>query len=447
MKTCLCFPIIVPCVKILNMGSWSKFQSLLLQGRRYIRIFILVVLMAAVLGGSAVPAGGLTFLVRAFTRPIEFDFSTWTLEAIGAKLASWGLSLERFLTPQAQSALVLDHLARVQRVNELNAEMVAIYTNPRFTNPDQASQSVREELNTELERLNSTASLAEAVLQTQLMAVIQESSLHFLGQVSPPSLYRVNDVPQSLVISPRTEIRQILDISLTPSISVDQKDQLESIILTKLDHSALVVPIGGIGSYPTMVMQSSDLVWMTEVVAHEWVHNFLTLRPLGINYFTSDVLRTINETTATLAGQELGRMILEKYYPDHLPPPVQAQVQPAPSETVSQPDEFNYQTEMRLTRVETDRLLAEGDVEGAEAYMEARRQVFWENGYPIRKLNQAYFAFYGAYSADPEGGAAGEDPVGPAVQALRAQYDQLADFLNAISWVTSFDDLLKLLGR
>ena len=430
------------------MGPWSKFQSVLLQRRRYIRIFILVVLMAAVLGGSAIPAGGLTFLVRTFTRPIEFDFSTWTLDAIGAKLTSWGLCLERFLTPQAQSALVLDHLARVQRVNRLNAEMDAIYTNPNITNPDQVSQSVHEEFNTELERLNSTASLAEAVLQTQLMTVIQESGPQFLGQVSPPSLYRVSDVPQSLVISPRTEIRQILDVSLTPSISVDQKEHLESIIFKKLDHSALVVPVGGIGSYPTMVMQSSDLVWLTEVIAHEWVHNFLTLRPLGINYFTSDVLRTINETTATLAGQELGRMILEKYYPDHLPPPpVQTQVQPGPPETVSQPDEFNFQTEMRLTRVETDRLLAEGDVEGAEAYMEARRQVFWENGYPIRKLNQAYFAFYGAYSADPEGGAAGEDPVGPAVQALRAQYDQLADFLNAISWVTSFNDLLKLLER
>jgi hypothetical protein len=99
---------------------------------------------------------------------------------------------------------------------------------------------------------------------------------------------------------------------------------------------------------------------------------------------------------------------------------------------------------MRLTRMEVDRLLALGDIEGAEAYMEARRQFFWDNGHPIRKLNQAYFAFYGAYSADPEGGAAGEDPVGLAVQALRAQYDELADFLTAISWVTSYDALLRL---
>ncbi len=50
-----------------------------------------------------------------------------------------------------------------------------------------------------------------------------------------------------------------------------------------------------------------------------------------------------------------------------------------------------------------DELLAAGKIEEAEAYMEARRQVFWDNGYAIRKLNQAYFAFYGAYADVPGG--------------------------------------------
>jgi hypothetical protein len=78
--------------------------------------------------------------------------------------------------------------------------------------------------------------------------------------------------------------------------------------------------------------------------------------------------------------------------------------------------------------------------------MEARRQVFWENGFLIRKLNQAYFAFYGAYNDAPGGGAAGEDPVGPAVQAFREKFTSLSDFLKAISWVNSYADLLELLS-
>ena len=198
-----------------------------------------------------------------------------------------------------------------------------------------------------------------------------------------------------------------------------------------------------------MVMRTTDLVWLTEVIAHEWVHNFLTLRPLGINYFTSAELRTINETTADLAGKEVGRMILIKYYPEHVPPEIipppgeDLTLQPEP---VPDPSAFDFRAEMRITRVEVDRLLEMGEVEQAESYMESRRQFFWENGFLIRKLNQAYFAFYGAYNASPGGGAAGEDPVGPAVTAFRDQFDNLADFLNAVSWVVSFEQLLGLLA-
>ena len=95
---------------------------------------------------------------------------------------------------------------------------------------------------------------------------------------------------------------------------------------------------------------------------------------------------------------------------------------------------------MRDTRVTVDQLLAEGKIEAAEQYMEQRREVFWENGYRIRKLNQAYFAFHGAYADEP-GGAAGEDPVGAAVRDLRANSPTLSAFLNRISWMYSFDQL------
>jgi hypothetical protein len=97
---------------------------------------------------------------------------------------------------------------------------------------------------------------------------------------------------------------------------------------------------------------------------------------------------------------------------------------------------------MHITRVYVDELLADHKIQEAEAYMEQRRQVFWENGYQIRKLNQAYFAFYGAY-ADVPGGTAGEDPVGPAVRFLRAQNTSLADFLKKIAAMSSYEDLQK----
>jgi hypothetical protein len=101
---------------------------------------------------------------------------------------------------------------------------------------------------------------------------------------------------------------------------------------------------------------------------------------------------------------------------------------------------------MHTTRVTADALLAQGKISEAEAYMEAQRKVFWDNGYPIRKINQAYFAFYGSY-ADTPGGAAGEDPVGPAVRALRAQSASLKEFLERISVMTTFAELQKAVGQ
>jgi hypothetical protein len=117
-----------------------------------------------------------------------------------------------------------------------------------------------------------------------------------------------------------------------------------------------------------------------------------------------------------------------------------------PSSELDETQPFDFRAEMHETRVTADKLLAEGKIEEAEAYMEQRRQVFWQNGYLLRKLNQAYFAFHGAY-ADVPGGAAGEDPVGPAVRALREQSDSLEDFLNTIAWMTSFEQLQQAIKK
>jgi hypothetical protein len=129
-----------------------------------------------------------------------------------------------------------------------------------------------------------------------------------------------------------------------------------------------------------------------------------------------------------------------------LPPPPQA----APRQDEASPEEppvFDFRKEMHLTRITVDQLLSEGKVEQAEAYMEARRKIFWDHGYRgLRKLNQAYFAFYGAYADEPLG-PAGEDPIGAAVRKLRAQSPTLAAFLQKIAWMTTFEDLLRAVGE
>jgi hypothetical protein len=413
-----------------------------------LRSVVLLIVLMVIIGGAASLPNMLSSSVHTYTREIEFDFGGWTLEAIAAKIANWALSIERFTPPDRQSEIVLDYLGQVRKLVDLQNEMVLAFSDPNLDHSGSSIQSLRDDLNDQIRLINELAPIAESILQSQLMDILRESNLDVLKQVLPPSLFRASDVPLSLVVSPRSEILQIVDVSLVPGMTVEGMAELESRILEDLDHAALIVPIGGIGTYPTMVMQTTDLVWLTEVIAHEWVHNFLTLHPLGINYFTNDELRTMNETTASLAGKEIGRLILKKYYPDHLPPEQETTLaNETPPRVEQKPEEsvFDFQREMRITRVETERLLSQGEIEAAEAFMEMRRQYFWDNGYAIRKINQAYFAFYGAYNDQPGGGAAGEDPIGPAVVAFRAQHEGLSTFLRAIARVNSFEELQRML--
>ena len=109
----------------------------------------------------------------------------------------------------------------------------------------------------------------------------------------------------------------------------------------------------------------------------------------------------------------------------------------------SQPAPFDFGAEMDTTRRRVDDLLAEGEVEEAEAYMEERRRLFVENGYGIRKLNQAYFAFYGGYQSGAPG-AGGSDPIGPAVQAILDHSDSIHAWIITMRGITTRDELLEV---
>ena len=409
----------------------------------YLRLAVVVFLASVLLQRSVLEPSDQNQRVRAFTRSIEFDYLRWTIDAVEVKLGQVGLGAPAYLSPQDRRQVVLDYLALVERIFEQERYLNEYYADPTIDNPDAASRLVRAELDRLYAQRRHLAPLAESILQDQLSETIADLGLSLGGQPVPPLLYHVTPLPKALVVSPRDVIRQEANIAIQPELTIDQIVELEEDVAQSLDVSSLVVNIGGMGLYPTMVMQTTSLNWMAEVIAHEWVHNFLTLRPLGANYSTTPELRIINETTASIADQEIRDAFIERYYPELIPPPP-----PPPSEddqAEPEPPAFDFRAEMHETRLTVDEMLAEGEIDAAEAYMESRRQLFWEQGYRIRKLNQAYFAFYGAYADEPGGarGAAGgeEDSIGGAVRQLRAQSPSLAAFLNRISWIWSLEQL------
>jgi hypothetical protein len=406
---------------------------------------ILLILMMMLLGASVVSMSDPLERVQALIRPIEFDYVSWTLDALGLKLGQIALDTSAYLPQKDRSATVLAELHLIGQINQVEAQLNDIYADPNITNPESASSDLRVQISKLREQRAQLEPLAEAILQDQVSEVAVRAGLTFEGQAIPPILYHTTPPPDALIISPRDIIRQDQDISISPNITVDQMEVLENQVDQTLNVSSLVVGIGGIGLYPTMVMETTDINGLAEVVAHEWVHNYLTLRPLGFSYMNSPELRIMNETVATIAGKELGRVLVAEYYPEFLPPQETPVASTGSQNQPSFPPPFDFRAEMHTTRVNVDQLLAEGKIADAESYMEQRRVYLWDNGYHIRKLNQAYFAFYGAY-ADQPGGEAGEDPVGAAVRLLREKSSSLSDFINRIAWMWNFEQLKKAVG-
>ena len=381
--------------------------------------------------------------IRRFTRADEFDFLTWTLEAAGAKLGQASLGSTAYLDSAQGKALVRDYVALIRRSEDLQALLAEIYANPSLADSEAAGAPVAAEWKATRAELARLQPAAEAILQEQVAITLSEIGLGAGGEVFPPVSFRFSRLPDALIVSPRSVIRQDANVQLEPGLPLEEHVALEARVERALEVSALVVPVGGIGTYPTMVQETTALDWVVETIVHEWVHNYLSLRPLGLNYETTPELRTMNETTASLLGTEIGQLVLRRYYPELARPP--ATPEPPPAEPAPpQPEEppaFDFRAEMHTTRVRVDALLAAGRIEEAEAFMEARRQIFYDQGYHwLRRLNQAYFAFYGAYADEP-GGAAGEDPVGEAVRALRAASESPLSFLRRMAWMDAYADL------
>ena len=82
----------------------------------------------------------------------------------------------------------------------------------------------------------------------------------------------------------------------------------------RLGVSSLVVAIGGISTYPAMIMETGNRDWAVTTVGHEWLHDYLFLRPLGWSYGQSSEIIAINETVVDIAAEEVGDKTLERFY-------------------------------------------------------------------------------------------------------------------------------------
>ncbi len=408
-------------------------------------IFTLVALMLFSSASLPVP---LTLGEKIFRQAADdvFNATSWAADSLWFKLEISTLGAPRFSDSVAQRHSVLQALNLIRQMDALEAEIERLYADPAYAaDPLSASAGQRARLAELKRQYDAIAPFAEATLESQVSEILSALGLTLGGQPLPWVLYHVSPLPQNLVVSRRDVIQQETNLMLNPDLTTEQAQEIESRADTAFDVSSLVVPIGGVALYPTMVYRSDDLHWLVDTIAHEWTHVYMGIYPISTNYSDPQV-RTMNETTAEIAGREIGKIVMRLYYPELMRRPDFGRQLAAAQGERFLAESFDFNAEMHTTRITADALLAAGKIDEAEAYMETRRKFFWDNGYPIRKLNQAYFAFYGAY-ADTPGGAAGEDPVGPAVRAWRARSPNLKEFLDSIRKMGSFAELQAALEK
>ncbi|MFN8444507.1 MAG: hypothetical protein U0175_27225 [Caldilineaceae bacterium] len=374
----------------------------------------------------------------------SWDLIGWEIHALGEKLQTMLHHPAAGLSEEQQAKLVEDYLDRAQQIGQSEQEIDRVLSESN-NDPDSSERSRIEQLQAKIYQLRQEQQrvrvTVEAVIEQQISWAIAYAGVEWQGTVLPPVKFTFTEPPKKLIVSPRDQITTIYGQMIDASMPLDQVERVEAQIKSNEDLSGYITPIGGLGAYPTMVVDRASLYWILSTVAHEWTHNYLSFFPLGFNYGVTADNITLNETTAEISGDELGRIALLRFYPDRINRDVYPDLPQKDEQPSVPPDAFDFRKEMQETREVVDLLLRFGRVADAEGYMEARRILFVENGYPIRVLNQAYFAFHGSYGTSAA--VSSGDPITPKMFELRELTGSLDAFLKTIRTITTLEALQK----
>ena len=394
--------------------------------------------------------------VKLAALPYKYDIVTWELTHLPSKWFHKTLSLLPWNSQSREEKLgdLREYFRLGDEINALEGDVARVRTLAPETGSHfspSGSHDNSPELNNlrlqlrELQKKRSDIrASAEEAMESEISAVLNDEGLELLfGIIIPPVDIALTDPPRLLVISPRDRIDRSKSVLLESDMTVEEMEQLEDKIFKEQGLSALVSGLGGVATYPTIVRDSGSLERAAILTAHEWLHTYWFFRPLGWNMFDSPVMNTLNETAASVAGDVIGvrayRAVVGDLTEDS---PASETGEAEPIDDFSGTgDRFDFNLEMRVTRLRVDELLAEGNVEEAEAYMEERRLTFVENGFLIRKLNQAYFAFHGTYATGP----ASVSPIGDQVTELLGTSPSIGDFVRTMSRFGSYQEFLDYL--
>ena len=397
-------------------------------------IAMIGLMLVCFLGIGCAPIRGFDSSLKSIVESYRFSILKWEFKVLPAEVSKALFGKQEKVDEEVQ--VVTEYFLLIERIKTLNTKIEAI----NRSDGQGELAPLKAELTTLQEQKKALEDIVAGVMVRQVKATLAQQGIFNpldkyirLKFTFPPLNFRLEKPPHLLVVSPRDRIESMREIALRQNISVEEMEDIEARV-DKLGVSSLVAALGGFsGVYPSFVTDEASLRFTFDTAAEEWLHKYLVFKPLGFRYLLDLTgvsrnyeIATMNETLASMVSKEIGSIIYEEYYSwyENGAPPEQ-----------DADSEFNR--EMREIRRAVDEYLARGEIEQAEKFMEERRQYLASKGYYIRKLNQAYFAFHGAYADRPTS----ISPIGVELKQLRSQSDSLKDFLDTVAAMTSRQDL------
>ncbi len=398
--------------------------------------FLTILLLFACFTGNFGARSEFDTQLRQIIKPYYFSLVAWEINTLDKETIP-SLFKEEKTTGDASSVIEYFTCAKQVRILNENLDMLR-----RDTSQSEEVTVLEAKLTEVLERKAKLESIAEQVIEKQIRDILTEEGISdpFGGVYQfPPVDFKLTSPPHLLVISPRDRIESMREIMLQPDLTTEDMGNIE-VRVGELNVSSLVTGIGGLGAtYPTFVSDEMDLRSTINVATEEWLHQYLAFTPLGFRYVLDVTglvrdydIATMNETVAGIISKEIGDLVYEKYY-YRLSGEDKVETSPA-AEAESL---FDFNAEMRQIRIQVDLLLSEGKIDEAEQFMNEKRDYLESQGYYIRKLNQAYFAFHGTYADSPTS----IDPIGTDMKKLRSESTSIKEFLERVSVMISRDAL------
>lgn len=395
--------------------------------------------LAMLASASCAPDSELDRGLQPVVRQYLFDFASWETSSLLREAAQLAIPASGESDEDIQT--VIHYFAASAEARAVERQLAE-----QAGHPDGGAE-LRQRLRELLRKKNALEGPVERIIEVQVRDAFAEQGIFNptdtgLRVTFPPMNFRLGRPPSLLVVSPRERIETLEEIALRPDLTAADIEEIESGADAQ-GVSSLVVRLGGLGAtYPTFVTNRAGLRFTLATVAEEWLHQHLTFRPLGFLYVLdlsgiapSYEIATLNETVASMVSDEIAGIVYGRYY--------EPLIGPLPPDPEPEPAAFDFNREMRRIRRTVDAYLERGEVERAEEFMQERRRFLADNGYYIRRLNQAYFAFHGAYADDPTS----ISPIGADLRQLRSRSTSLKGFLDTAARLTSHEDLRGTLSR